>query len=158
MFLLHPAPDNPWVDAKDQPARLHALMEGYGGIVPEVRATVLGENAHTINYRPLEVVLAPRPWFRGRVVLIGDTVHATTPHLASGAGMAIEDGIVLAEELQRHGAVPEALLAFQERRYERCASTIRNSVRLGQLEMEHGSPVEHGKLMGESLRALREPI
>jgi 2-polyprenyl-6-methoxyphenol hydroxylase-like FAD-dependent oxidoreductase len=33
------------------------------------------------------------------VVLIGDAAHTTTPHLASGAGIAIEDAIVLAEEL-----------------------------------------------------------
>jgi 2-polyprenyl-6-methoxyphenol hydroxylase-like FAD-dependent oxidoreductase len=32
-------------------------------------------------------------------VLIGDAAHTTTPHLASGAGIAIEDAIVLAEEL-----------------------------------------------------------
>jgi len=48
-------------------------------------------NAHAINYRPLEAILMPKPWYRGRVVLIGDAAHATTPHLASGAGMAIED-------------------------------------------------------------------
>ena len=37
----------------------------------------------------------------GRVVLIGDAVHATTPHLASGACIGIEDAIVLAEEIDR---------------------------------------------------------
>jgi 2-polyprenyl-6-methoxyphenol hydroxylase-like FAD-dependent oxidoreductase len=158
MFLLHPSPSNPWVDAKDQPSRLHAAMEGFGGIVPAIRETVLGENAATINYRPLEVLLLPRPWTRGRVVLIGDTSHATTPHLASGAGMAIEDGIVLTEELHRQTSVLEALAAFEERRFERCAMTIHNSVRLGQLEMTHASPVEHGKLMADSLKLLRAPI
>jgi 2-polyprenyl-6-methoxyphenol hydroxylase-like FAD-dependent oxidoreductase len=38
------------------------------------------------------------PLHKGRVVLLGDAVHATTPRLGQGAGMAIEDALVLAEE------------------------------------------------------------
>ena len=58
-----------------------------------------------INYRPLAAVLQPKPWFHGRIVLLGDAVHATTPHLASGAGMAVESGIVPTEQLARTGSV-----------------------------------------------------
>ena len=36
-----------------------------------------------INYRPLAAKLQPAPWYNGRIVLLGDSVHATTPHLAS---------------------------------------------------------------------------
>jgi 2-polyprenyl-6-methoxyphenol hydroxylase-like FAD-dependent oxidoreductase len=49
--------------------------------------------------RPVETVLVEPPWHRGRVVLIGDAAHATSPHIGQGAAQAIEDGIVLAEEL-----------------------------------------------------------
>jgi 2-polyprenyl-6-methoxyphenol hydroxylase-like FAD-dependent oxidoreductase len=48
-----------------------------------------------VNYRPLEWLMLPAPWHRGRVVLIGDAVHATTPHMASGAGMAVEGRVGL---------------------------------------------------------------
>ncbi len=46
-------------------------------------------------------------------MLIGDAAHATTPHLASGAGLAVEDAIVLAEEIERasSSSCEEALLA-----------------------------------------------
>ena len=71
--------------------------------------------------------------------------------------MAIEDGIVLTEALQRHD-VQVALAAFEARRFERCAATVHNSVRLGQLEMEHASLVEQGKLMDDALTLLRAPI
>ena len=58
-----------------------------------------------INYRPLEKLLLPPPWHRGRAILIGDAAHATTPHLASGAGLAVEDALVLGECLaSEHGA------------------------------------------------------
>jgi 2-polyprenyl-6-methoxyphenol hydroxylase-like FAD-dependent oxidoreductase len=92
------------------------------------------------------------------MVLIGDAAHATTPHLASGAGMAIEDGIVLTEEIQSKPTVPAALQGFMDRRFERCRLVVENSVKLGQIEMNHGSPQEHTRLMSEALSALRRPI
>lgn len=38
-------------------------------------------------------------WSKGRVTLLGDAAHPTLPHLTQGAGMAIEDGVVLAHHL-----------------------------------------------------------
>jgi 2-polyprenyl-6-methoxyphenol hydroxylase-like FAD-dependent oxidoreductase len=158
MFLLHPAADNPRIEPKDQPQMLYEAMSGFGGMVSQIRETVRTTNAHTINYRPLEVLLQPNPWYRGRVVLIGDAAHATTPHLASGAGMAIEDGIVLVDELQSQPTVAAALESLMVRRFDRCRLVIENSVKLGQIEMTHGSPAEHTRLMSEALGVLRQPI
>lgn len=90
--------------------------------------------------------------------MIGDAVHATTPHLASGAGMAIEDGIVLADELQAQSTVASALENFMSRRFERCRLVVENSVRLGQIEMTHGSIAEHTRLKSEAMGALNRPI
>jgi 2-polyprenyl-6-methoxyphenol hydroxylase-like FAD-dependent oxidoreductase len=157
MFLLEHRPDNQWVDVEDQPRRLYDLMAGWGGIVPEVRETVLTTNAHTINYRPLEAILLPKPWYRGRVVLIGDAAHATTPHLASGAGMAIEDGIVLADELSRCDSLDTGLAHFMDRRFDRGRLVVENSLRLGEIEMNHGSPQEHTRIMVDSMTQLRQP-
>jgi len=158
MYLLQPAPNNPWIDVKDQPQRLYEAMEGFGGFIPQIRETVRTTNAHTVNYRPLEVLLQPAPWHRGHVVLIGDAAHSTTPHLASGAGMAIEDGIVLTEEIQSQPTLSAALEKFMARRFERCRLVIDNSVKLGEIEMNHGSAAEHTRLMVEALSALRQPI
>jgi 2-polyprenyl-6-methoxyphenol hydroxylase-like FAD-dependent oxidoreductase len=157
MFLLQRSPANPWIAVEDQPQRLYEAMAGWGGIVPEVRATVLTVNAHTINYRPLEAVLLPNPWYRGRVVLIGDAAHATTPHLASGAGMAVEDGIVLAEEIARDGNFDAALPRFMQRRFERGKLVVEKSLRLGELEMTHGSLTEYSRVMRTAAEALAQP-
>lgn len=157
MFLLEHRPDNQWVPVEEQPQRLFDLMADWGGIVPEVRKTVMTTNAHTINYRPLEAILLPKPWYRGRVVLIGDAAHATTPHLASGAGMAIEDGIVLADELSRSDSVDTGLARFMERRFDRGKLVVENSLRLGEIEMNHGSPQEHTRIMVDSMAQLRQP-
>jgi 2-polyprenyl-6-methoxyphenol hydroxylase-like FAD-dependent oxidoreductase len=157
MFLLERRPANPWMPREEQPRRLYESLKGWGGIVPQVREAVLTTAASTINYRPLEAILLPKPWYKGRVVLIGDAAHATTPHLASGAGMAIEDGIVLADEL-RKDEVEAALPRFMERRFERSRLVVQNSIKLGEIEMNHGSPQEHGHLVAESMQALRQPM
>lgn len=58
-------------------------------------------------------------WTRGRVVLIGDAAHATSPNMAEGAAMALEDALVLAECLLGLKAIPSALSAFEARRRPR---------------------------------------
>jgi len=100
----------------------------------------------------------PRPWSRGRVVLIGDAVHATTPHMASGAGIGIEDAIVLAEEIDKADTIPAGLAAFEERRWERCRMVVENSGRLGEIEITGGDREEHARLMRETAMALAAPI
>jgi 2-polyprenyl-6-methoxyphenol hydroxylase-like FAD-dependent oxidoreductase len=90
--------------------------------------------------------------------MIGDTVAATTPHLASGAGIGIESGIVLAEELGRHGDLQTALDRFHARRWERCRLVIHNSERLCRIEIEGGDKQEHARIMRESIGALAQPI
>jgi 2-polyprenyl-6-methoxyphenol hydroxylase-like FAD-dependent oxidoreductase len=126
---------------------------------PELQAIreQLGPDSMVV-FRPLEKLLVPLPWSRGRVLLIGDAVHATTPHLASGACIGIEDALVLAEELAREADVPQALAAFERRRWERCRMVVENSARLGQIEVEGGDKEEHARIMRDSLIALAQPI
>jgi 2-polyprenyl-6-methoxyphenol hydroxylase-like FAD-dependent oxidoreductase len=157
MFLMLHQPEKPWVPAEEQPRRLYESLADWGGIVPAVRKTVLTTNSSTINYRPLEAILLPKPWYEGRVVLIGDAAHATTPHLASGAGMALEDGIVLADEISKTGDVDAALARFMDRRFERGKLVVENSLRLGELEMQQGSIEEHSRIMTQSMESLRHP-
>lgn len=123
------------------------------GLIPEVQ---LPEAA--IDYRPLANLLVPMPWNRGRVVLIGDTVAATTPHLASGACIGIESGIVLADELAQQASLQDAFDRFHARRWERCRLVVENSARLAQIEIEGGDKEEHGRIMRESSMAMRAPI
>lgn len=58
-------------------------------------------------------------WCRNRVVLVGDAAHASPPSMAQGASMAVEDAIVLADELADALCVDTALLRYQIRRQKR---------------------------------------
>jgi len=117
----------------------------------------LNENS-SIVYRPLEAVILPKPWHKGRVVLIGDAVHATTPHLAAGACIGMEDAVVLADELERAGDVEGGLTAFENRRWERCRMVVENSLRLGEIEIHDGDKQEHAATMRTSMMALAAPM
>ena len=99
----------------------------------------------------------PAPWHRGRVALIGDAVHATTPHMASGAGLAVEDGLVLAEELAAADNVEAGLTAFAARRMERARMVVENSVKVGEIEMTGGDQVQANEMLGGTMARLKEP-
>lgn len=157
LFLTEHRPTNEHVDPASFADKLRALLADFSAPLVQSIRDQIGPDSQII-FRPLEALLVPRPWFKGRVVLIGDAVHATTPHMASGACIGIEDAIVLAEELVRASDVSQALQAFQDRRWERCRMVVENSLRLGQIEMENGSKDEHGQIMRETTMALAEAI
>ena len=136
-------------------AHLASLVDGYGGAIATVRDAI--DASSVIVVRPLETGLAPWPWHRGRAVLIGDAAHATTPQLASGAGMAIEDGLVLAEEVARAGTVAAALDAFAHRRFARCRLVVDSSIELGRLEMRGADPSDNQAVIETALAALAQP-
>ncbi|MCJ2183595.1 FAD-dependent monooxygenase [Novosphingobium sp. 1949] len=135
---------------------LKALLKDFGGNAGWIRDNMTRED--WINYRPLAAKLQPRSWYNGRIVLLGDAVHATTPHLASGAGMAVESGIVLAEELAAADTVEAGLQAFEDRRYERCRDVIESSIGIGNLQLNHRPPEEHAALLEGALSRLNEPF
>lgn len=72
-------------------------------------------------------------WGRGRVTLLGDAAHATTPNLGQGACMALEDAIVLAYCLSNVRPVELALRNYERLRIPRTTSVIQASWRTGQL-------------------------
>lgn len=154
MFLLEPVKDFERVPEDELHLRLAELMAPYGGVVADVRASLSAQS--NIVARPLETVFAPKPWHRDGIVLIGDAAHATTPQLASGAGMAMEDGVVLGECIAAFETLDEALDAFIERRFNRCSLVVENSLKLGKLERAGASPLEQIKVVETALDKLNE--
>jgi 2-polyprenyl-6-methoxyphenol hydroxylase-like FAD-dependent oxidoreductase len=133
--------------------RLRVHMAPFGGNIAWMRDRMSPDT--WINYRPLEAAIQPGPWHNGRIVLVGDAAHATTPHLASGAGMAVEDALVLSEELAHAGrTVEQSLAAYTARRFERCRDVVETSVAVGELQLNHGSPEQIGGMLGGALHRL----
>ena len=53
------------------------------------------------------------------IVLVGDAAHATTPNLGQGACQAIEDAVVLADEIKKNNDLTIAFKQFEKRRMKR---------------------------------------
>lgn len=155
VFLLEHVPGNPWFAPDTHVSHLSALMEPFGGNVPAVRAALCEDSQ--IVYRPLEWLILPDPWYKGRVVLIGDAAHATTPHMASGAGLAVEDGLVLADELASHNSVEAALSGFMSRRLDRARMVVETSVKQGEMEISLADRQSQTDLLVAATRALALP-
>ncbi len=157
LFVTEDRKENTHVAPAEFLAALKGLLARFPA--PLMQQVAAGLDAGSqIVYRPLESLLMPRPWYQGRVVLVGDTVHATTPHMAAGACIGIEDAIVLADEVGKGGTLAEALARYQERRWERCRMVVENSGRLGELEITGGDKEEHKKIMRETMMSLAGPI
>lgn len=87
----------------------------------------------------------PLPTFaRKRAAVLGDAAHASTPNLGAGAGVSIEDAVVVAElvdavikghtePLVLHASLEAAMKAFSDTRMERCQWLVRKSRELGVL-------------------------
>jgi salicylate hydroxylase len=73
---------------------------------------------------------------KGRVCLLGDAAHATTPHQGAGAGMCIEDSYILAnlvKEANDVGELTKAFGAFDQVRRERTQKNVKTSQEAGQM-------------------------
>jgi 2-polyprenyl-6-methoxyphenol hydroxylase-like FAD-dependent oxidoreductase len=78
------------------------------------------DQATEAYFAPIEEVVPPA-WSAHRVVLVGDAAHASSPNMAQGAAMAVEDGLVLAEMLTADQPVEQALAGYAQRRQARVA-------------------------------------
>lgn len=160
IFLVTLEAGNPRMPAAELHTLLLQRLEEYGGRIAGLRQYIVDPRA--VVYRPMETVLVPPPWNRGRIILIGDAVHAGTPHLAQGAAMAIEDAVLLAETLATAEDVPASFTAFASRRTPRCKLMVDVGLQLGEWEKAEwlGRPdpaTDHGGLLHRTTTALMEP-
>jgi 2-polyprenyl-6-methoxyphenol hydroxylase-like FAD-dependent oxidoreductase len=80
-----------------------------------------------------------KTWVKGRVALLGDAAHLTTPFVGEGASITMEDAVALAKELSLTGGLTDqqmldtALESYQHVRQPRCSDIVLASRRLGRI-------------------------
>jgi 2-polyprenyl-6-methoxyphenol hydroxylase-like FAD-dependent oxidoreductase len=156
MFITTPEPGNPRYPHEKLAAAMRSKLDG---LAPAIAA--LGEGItdnDEVVYKPLEWLMLEGDWHKGRIVLLGDAVHATTPHLGQGAGMAIEDSIVLADELSKADTPEDAFRAFRERRFKRCDYIVRSSLAICRSQLGEGPRVEQAKATADMFHVVAEPV
>ncbi|HDS1765418.1 FAD-dependent oxidoreductase [Pseudomonas alloputida] len=156
LFTTSHEPGNPWMDENHLAQELRKRLEGFGGLIEQLREQIT-DNTQVV-YKPLEAVFVDEQWFAGRILLIGDAAHATTPHLGQGAGMAIEDAIVLSEELTSGGTLAEQLDRFMARRFERCKYISERSLFAGEKEIQKDRDFDRIALVKQMLEVTAQPV
>jgi 2-polyprenyl-6-methoxyphenol hydroxylase-like FAD-dependent oxidoreductase len=143
-------------EAQNPMDSMKQAMKSFGGIIPDLIETL----EEPVDIRALKSLMVTEDWYRGRVLLIGDAAHACTPHISYGLGMAVEDGIVLAELFESsHQDWDVALPKFMERRYERCFKVVTASDLLSAWELNPPADrSDYQKLMSQALTELSQPI
>jgi salicylate hydroxylase len=121
-FVFATTPQDDWREESwTMPGDVNELRQAYQAFHPEARALL---DACTEVMKSALYVRDPLPrWSRGRATLLGDACHPMTPFMAQGAGMAIEDAVVLGRALGgvSRSTVPEALARYENSRKERTA-------------------------------------
>ncbi len=106
---------------------------------------------HLLDSTPAEIILqndicdiAPfTSWTKGRVTLLGDAAHPTTPNMGQGACMAMESAYVLAHALGEEPDYRSALKRYESERHERTAWVTNTSWMIGK-----GGQIENPLLIG----------
>src|SRR6185437_11036800 len=132
-FAVHNAPAGR--HSADEQETVAEIFRGWADPVSQLIATTPpGQLIHNdIMDRP-----PIRTWSIGRVGLIGDAAHPTTPNLGQGGCMAIEDGIVLARSLAANPNPAVAWMAFTKERFARTAAITQESWRFGKIGQLEG--------------------
>ncbi|MEO7723075.1 MAG: FAD-dependent monooxygenase [Chthoniobacterales bacterium] len=118
---------------KDDPAtvreRLAALFAGYHPVAGDL---IRGTRGKILRGDMADLGAPRRSWHAGRVVFVGDAIHATTPNLAQGGCQAIEDALALALCLRTfENDLAAAFEACARLRRPKAAFVVRTSWALG---------------------------
>jgi 2-polyprenyl-6-methoxyphenol hydroxylase-like FAD-dependent oxidoreductase len=119
-------------------------------------SAMLDENINVI-VAPYEWIFVEPPWHRGRVVLVGDAAHATAPTIGSAGGMAVEDAVVLGQELDSGLDLEQILGNYAARREARTRLVVETSATLMRTHQERRPPQEEAGMRLSALQKLAEP-
>ena len=129
------------------------LMENFHGQFDYLRESITEDTF--LNFQEIEWIFVDRPWHSGRVIALGEAVHAVPPLIAQGAAQCVEDSLLLAEYVTAEGDWEQQLSAFYDRRIPRIKGVVDASMQLAHWELHPGTPdANPGKVMAEALVAL----
>ena len=117
-------------DVRGRLARLRRRFDGFAKPVQQFLAALdYDEQVHCSTVEWID----QEEWHRGRVVLIGDAAHASSPMMGQGGAMAVEDAYVLTECLRSAETVEAALDQYVVRRKARVKWVQQESLSVSQI-------------------------
>ncbi len=130
-------------DKKMSGYRIDDLVLLYNSFHDPVKKLIKGTRQENLLHHDI-VDFKPIGQFAfGRILLLGDAAHATTPNLGQGACMAIEDGVILGNCLASSQTPLQAFQQFQQKRIARTTQIVNTSYRLGKIVQTESRIVAH---------------
>jgi len=144
-------------DERDAPGealrRLRQMAASFPDPIPALVAATGEEHILRTDIYDLRPLPA---WHRGRVALLGDAAHATTPNLGQGGAQAIEDAYVLAQALATPPTSEAAFAAYERTRRAKAGMVVSRSRQFGTL-VHLRNPIVRG-LRNTLLRSLPSTV
>ncbi|HLR41388.1 MAG TPA: FAD-dependent monooxygenase [Virgibacillus sp.] len=98
---------------------------------PHVTQLISSTNEAELLHHDIADIKPLDQFVYGRIVLLGDAAHATTPNMGQGAGQAMEDGIVFVRCLNKTNNIQEAFTCYERKRVKRTKKIINLSRQIG---------------------------
>ncbi len=134
--------------AEDRSTLRADLTRYFSGWTPQVQRLIATLDPQTTNRIEIHDIEPFSQLVRGRVALLGDAAHSTTPDIGQGGCAAMEDAVVLGEVLRQGVAIETALLDYQAQRCDRVRDLV--------LKARKRCDLTHGKEMAETQAWYRE--
>jgi 2-polyprenyl-6-methoxyphenol hydroxylase-like FAD-dependent oxidoreductase len=146
-----------------RPASEHKalLLQQFGAWHHPIRRLIEATPAEHILHNDIYDMKPFTPWSRGRVGLLGDAAHPTTPNMGQGACMAIESAVTLARSLAQAPDVTAALHRYEAERHPRTARVTSQSWqigRVGQLENRLACALRNAVIRLTPARIMQEQV
>lgn len=126
--------------AEDRSSVRDDLSRYFSGWAAPVQKLIGQINPETTNRVEIHDIDPFPELVKGRVALLGDAAHSTTPDIGQGGCAAMEDAVVLANCLQTNAlGIEDALLRYQFKRADRVKDLV--------LKARKRCDVTHGKEM-----------
>lgn len=126
--------------AEDRATVREDLQRYFAGWAEPVQKLIGMINPETTNRVEIHDIDPFMQLVKGRIALLGDSGHSTTPDIGQGGCAAMEDAVVLANVLQTNSlGIEDALLRYQEKRAYRVKDLV--------LKARKRCDVTHGKEM-----------
>ncbi len=119
---------------KDDRATIKGKLQGmyadFSDPIPAILAATAAERIIRNDITDLQPI---GDWYKGRVCLIGDAAHATTPNMGQGGGQAVEDAWFLSRILKEEQDYQVAFQRFQQKRQRKVAQVVKTSWQIGKV-------------------------
>jgi FAD-dependent urate hydroxylase len=132
------------------------LVSVYNGFHSPVREIIAGTLQEKLFHHDIVDFKPIKRFAFGRIVLLGDAAHATTPNLGQGACMAIEDGVVLANCVASATSPLQAFEQFQQKRIARTTQIVNVSFTMGKIAQTENKLL--ARLRNTALRLTPESV